>query len=69
MSHNLEFIHFPSLLEGGSGKGDSKHLQNSTRQLGGDWWDRITRTLNQDSKHANSTRQLIPMDYSITKTG
>merc|ERR1711912_17764 len=37
--------------EGDTGKGDSKHLQNSTRQWG---WDRITRTLNDNSKHANT---------------
>ena len=29
---DLELIHFLSLLGGGTGKGDTKHLQNSTRQ-------------------------------------
>ena len=32
MSNNLELIHFLSLLGSGTGKGDTKHLQNSTRQ-------------------------------------
>ena len=53
MSHNLESIQFLSCLGGDTGKGDAKHLQNSTRQWGG--WDRITRTLNDNSTHANST--------------
>ena len=30
---DLELILFLSLLGGGTGKGDTKHLQNSTRQL------------------------------------
>ena len=51
MSCNLESIQFLSSLGGDTGKGDSKHLQNSTRQWG---WDRITRTLNDHSKHANT---------------
>ena len=53
MSNNPELIQFLSYLGGDTGEGDSKHLQNSTRQWGG--WDRITRTLNDNSKHANST--------------
>ena len=53
MSRNLESIQFLSSLGGDTGKGDSKHLQNSTRQWGG--WDRITRTLNNNLTHASST--------------
>ena len=53
MSGNLELIQFLSYLGGDTGKGDVKHLQNSTRQWGG--WDRITRTLKDNSKHADST--------------
>ena len=42
--------HFISLLGSGTGKGDAKHLLNSTRQY---WWDRITRANSQAD-----TRQL-----------
>ena len=64
MSRNLELIQLLSYLGGDphpnyriadTGKGDSKHLQNSTRQWGG--WDRITRTLKDNSKHGNSTHK------------
>ena len=43
--------HFISLLGSGTGKGDVKHLLDSTRQY---WWDRITRTHNSQG----DTRQL-----------